>query len=213
MRQVRRGTRSCESRRGGFPRVFDCAMEGATCRDRLGPSARIMADIAILAVGMTALPALCSRRNDSGVGILATVLALILTAATDRALFGKRHRAFWLGFTAAGWLCAAMALAHLQETRRYLLEHGPPLVRAREDFQRQHIAVHMARQQGVELASARSVGVVSAVFSFHRIGPRFDFGGIGRLAGRPLRGHSRMDRSPGGPPGASVPTRRGAWKR
>jgi hypothetical protein len=115
--------------------------------------ARIMADIAILAVGMTALPALCSRRNDSGVGILATVLALILTVATDRALFGKGHRGFWLGFTAAGWLCAVIALCYLQETRHYLLKYGPPLVRAREDFQRQHIAVHMARQQGVELAA------------------------------------------------------------
>ncbi len=115
--------------------------------------ARIMADIAILAVGMTALPALCLRRNDSGVGVLATVMALILTVVTDRALFGRRHRAFWLGFTAAGWLCAVMALSYLQETRRYLLKYGPPLVRAREDFQRQHIAVHMARQQGIELAS------------------------------------------------------------
>jgi MFS family permease len=113
--------------------------------------ARIMADIAILAVGLTALPALCSWRNDVGVGVLEMFLALILTLVTDRALFGRRHRAFWLGFTAAGWLCAALALAHLQETRRYLLEHGPPLVRAREDFQRQHIAVHMAELQGIKL--------------------------------------------------------------
>lgn len=113
--------------------------------------ARIMADIAILAVGLTALPALCSRRNDSGVGMLVMVLALILTLVTDRALFGRRHRAFWLGFTAAAWLCTALALSHLQETRRYLLKHGPPLVRGREDFQRQHIAVEVARLQGVNL--------------------------------------------------------------
>jgi hypothetical protein len=113
--------------------------------------ARIMADIAILAVGLTALPALCSRPNDSGVGVLGTVLALILTLVTDRALFGRRHRAFRLGFTAAGWLCAALAMSHLQETRRYLLRYGPPIVRAREDFQRQHIAVYVARLQGIEL--------------------------------------------------------------
>jgi hypothetical protein len=115
--------------------------------------ARIMADIAVLAVGLTALPALCSRPNDSGVGVLGTVLALILTLVTDRALFGGRHWAFWLGFAAAAWLCAALALSHLQETRRHLLKYGPPLVRAREDFQRQHIAAHMARLQGVELVT------------------------------------------------------------
>jgi hypothetical protein len=115
--------------------------------------ARIMADIAILAVGLTALPALCSRPNDSGVGVLGTVLALILTLVTDRALFGRRHWAFWLGFTAAAWLCAAVALSHLEETRRYLLKYGPPIVRAREDFQRKHIEAHLARLQGVELAT------------------------------------------------------------
>jgi hypothetical protein len=115
--------------------------------------ARIMADIAILAVGLTALPALCSRRNDSGVGVLGLVLALILALVTDRALFGRRHRAFWLGFTATAWLCAALALSHLQETRRYLLKYGPPIARAREDFQRQHIEAHIARLQGVELVT------------------------------------------------------------
>src|SRR4051812_23981420 len=71
--------------------------------------ARLMSGIAILSVSLAALLALRQRQvlDDPGVGLLALVLALILTTGADRALFGRRYRAFWLGFTATGWLCAA----------------------------------------------------------------------------------------------------------
>jgi hypothetical protein len=117
--------------------------------------ARIMADIAVLAAGLATLSALRSRRNmnDLGAGILDMVLALILTIVTDRALFGRRHRPFWIGFTVAGWLCAVMTLSFLQETRRYLLKYGPPVVRAREDFRQQRVAADMAQLQGIVLVT------------------------------------------------------------
>jgi MFS family permease len=123
-------------------------------RKRSWSVARMMVDIAILAVGLTSFLALRSRQDgdNSGVGVLGFVLALVLTVVTDRALFGRRHRSFWLGFTAAAWLCAAMALSHLQQTRRYLLEYGPPVVRAREDFIRQHVAARLAELRGVAVA-------------------------------------------------------------
>src|SRR5262249_12812499 len=92
-------------------------------------------------------------RDDPLVSVLALVLTLILTVAADRALFGRRHRAFWLGFTATGWLCAAAALTFLQDTRRYLLRSGPPLVRAREDYQRQLVWAMMGRTRSPQRPS------------------------------------------------------------
>jgi hypothetical protein len=115
--------------------------------------ARLMADIAMVAVGLTAFRAVCSRRDDPGVGVLCMVLAVVTTVATDRALFGRRHRPFWLGFAAAGWLCAAMALFHVQDTRRYLLKYGPPVARARQDRQMQLILAQQAKLQGVALVT------------------------------------------------------------
>jgi hypothetical protein len=107
----------------------------------------MMAAIAILAVGLSASLALGSRRarNDPDVRVLAMALALILTLAADRALFGRRHRAFWLGFTAAGWLCAATVLSFHQDTRRYLRRYGPPLLREHELYQRQLVWARMGR--------------------------------------------------------------------
>jgi hypothetical protein len=95
-----------------------------------------MTAIATLAVGLSVLQALGPRRGgvDLGLGILILALTLVLTAAADRVWFGRRYRAFWLGFTAAGWLCAALTLTYLQETRRYLLRYGPPLVRERDVY-------------------------------------------------------------------------------
>ena len=63
-----------------------------------------MTDIAILAVGMTAMLALRTSGDmqDVGVGVLGMFLALILTLVTDRAFFGRKHRAFWVGFAVAG---------------------------------------------------------------------------------------------------------------
>jgi hypothetical protein len=106
-----------------------------------------MTAIATLAVGLSVLQALGPRqgRTDPGLATLILVLTLVLTAAADRALFGWRHRAFWFGFTVAGWVCAALALTYLQETRRYLLRYGPPLVRAREVY-RAAIAWAMQRR-------------------------------------------------------------------
>jgi hypothetical protein len=114
---------------------------------------RIMANIAILAVGMSTLLAVRASQDMqyTSVGVLGMLLALILTAVTDRALFGRRHRAFWVGFTVAGWMSAAMALSYRQEMRSYILKYGPPIVRAREDFVRQHVAIHVAQLQGISL--------------------------------------------------------------
>jgi hypothetical protein len=69
---------------------------------------RIMADIAFLAVGMTTLLALRSSTDmqDAGLGVLGMFLALILTLVTDRAFFGRKHRAFWVGFAVSGWICS-----------------------------------------------------------------------------------------------------------
>jgi hypothetical protein len=120
--------------------------------------ARLMAATALLALGLTALLALRTprMRDDPGVGVLALVLALVLTAAADRAMFGRGRRAFWLGFATTGWLCAAVALSSLQETRGYLLRYGPPLVRARYEFQQQQFRVERSRERGIELVEPRA---------------------------------------------------------
>jgi hypothetical protein len=104
-------------------------------RRRRWSIARLMAAIATLAVSLSVLQVLRPRRGMTGPGLitLILVLTLVLTAAADRALFGRRYRAFWLGFTAAGWLSAAWVLTYHQEASRYLLRYGPPLVRARDD--------------------------------------------------------------------------------
>jgi hypothetical protein len=35
--------------------------------------------------------------------------------------------------------------------RSYVLKYGPPIVRAREDFVRQRVAIHVAQLQGISL--------------------------------------------------------------
>jgi hypothetical protein len=60
----------------------------------------------------------------TSVGVLGMLLALILTVVTDLALFDRRHRAFWVGFTVAGWVCAALALSYREEMRSHLLSYG-----------------------------------------------------------------------------------------
>jgi hypothetical protein len=109
-----------------------------------------MSDIALLAVGLAVAQALAPRRDAIDAGVAAFVL--VLTATADRALFGGRHRPFWLGFTAAGWLVVAAALTYHQETRGFVLRHGPPVVRAREDLQRQHAALAHAQALGLSPA-------------------------------------------------------------
>jgi hypothetical protein len=99
---------------------------------------RLMVAIAFLAVGLAALSAVDPRRNDWGIGALDMVLALILAAVTDRALFGRSYRAFWLGFAATAWLCAITAINYRLDFRHYLLGYGPAIVRARQDFQMAH---------------------------------------------------------------------------
>ncbi len=122
-------------------------------RRRTWTIARLMADVAIFSVGLAALHALLPFRvgDDPGVGVLTLPLALILTTGADRAVFGGRSRAFWLGFAATGWLCAAVALMNLHATRSYLLRYGPPVVRARQEFLRQHVAVRRAEAAGLVL--------------------------------------------------------------
>jgi hypothetical protein len=118
---------------------------------------RLMAAVAILAVGLTALLAVCvpQERGDPGMGVLALVVSVLLTVAADRAIFGRRRKGFWLGFTAAGWLCAAGALTYHQESRGYLLRYGPPVARLREDYRRQLAMAAMARENGEDVLVPR----------------------------------------------------------
>jgi hypothetical protein len=117
--------------------------------------ARLTAAIAILCVSLAALLALRPHRviDDPGVGVLAVALALVLTTAADRALFGGRSRAFWIGFTATGWLCAATTLINLHEVRGFILKYGPPVVRARQVYVQQRVAAEVAELRGVYLAT------------------------------------------------------------
>jgi hypothetical protein len=114
---------------------------------------RLMAAIAILSVSLAALIALRAQRviGDPGVGVLTLALALVLTSAADRALFSRKSRAFWIGFTATGWLCAAATLINLHEARRFILKFGPPVVRARQVLVQQHLAAEAAELRGVYL--------------------------------------------------------------
>jgi hypothetical protein len=123
--------------------------------------ARLMFGIAILAASLASLLALRPDvvLYDAGVSLVVLSLASILTVGADRALFGRRRRAFWLGFTATGWLCAAVAVAHLQETRGFLLEHGPPLVRARVAYREAIVAAAQARLSGRAVATTPAPGV------------------------------------------------------
>jgi hypothetical protein len=114
-----------------------------------------MAGIGILAVSLAALLSLRPHRviDDPGVGVLTLPLALILTIGADRVLFGRKSRAFWIGFTTTGWLCAAVTLINLPEARGFILKYGPPVVRARQDFIQQHVAARDAESRGVYLAT------------------------------------------------------------
>jgi hypothetical protein len=115
----------------------------------------MMSGIAVLAVGLAVLLALrpAPLVGDGLIGILCFVIAAVLTAATDRAFFARTHRAFWLGFAATAWLCAALFLTYFHESRRYILDYGPPLVRAREVLRHQIATAHMAQVQGLPAVS------------------------------------------------------------
>lgn len=71
---------------------------------------RILVDTATLGVALAALLACRSARDaaDPGVGVLALLMAAMLAAAADRAWFGARRRAFWLGCAATGGAVAAL---------------------------------------------------------------------------------------------------------
>ena len=171
-----------------------------------------MVATAVLAIGTTSLLAFRSPRDmqETGVGVLALVLALILTLATDRASFGERHRAFWLGFAAAGWLCAAMALSNRQETRQYLLSYGPPIVRAREQFQRQqHIAAHEERLRGVDLVTPEVSEIYLACSLFAELGIGLILGGLIASVGGLFCGCRGVPRATGERHVRSIPTHRG----
>ena len=115
--------------------------------------ARLMAGVAILSVSLAALLALRPHQvmDDPGVGVLTLLLALILTIGADRALFGRKSRSFWIGFTATGWLCAAVTLFNLHEARGFILKYGPQVVRARQVLVQQHVAARAAELRGVYL--------------------------------------------------------------
>ncbi len=122
-------------------------------RGRTWSIGRLMTDIAIFATSLAVLHASRPQQviGDPGVGVLTLPVALILTAGADRAFFGSKSRAFWLGFTATGLLCAVVALVNLHETRKYILRYGPSLVRAREVFIQQHVAAREAELRGIIL--------------------------------------------------------------
>jgi len=117
--------------------------------------ARVMSGIAVLAVGLAVMLALrpAPLVGDALIGILSFLMAVVLAAATDRALFARVRRAFWLGFAATAWLCAALSMTYLDETRRYILDYGPPVVRARQVFIQQILAAHRAQVMGMPVGS------------------------------------------------------------
>jgi hypothetical protein len=118
-----------------------------------------MLDVAVLAVGLALLLTLRPGplANDVMIGVLGFLVACVLAVAADRALFARARRAFWLGFAATAWLCAALAMAQLYQVRRYLLEYGPPVVRARQEFIRRIAQAHMAQAQGLSATSPARV--------------------------------------------------------
>jgi hypothetical protein len=119
----------------------------------------MMSSIAVLAVGLAVLLAMrpASLVSDGLIGILCFLIAVVLTAATDRAFFAGTRRVFWLGFAATTWLCAAFFMTYFHETRRYILDYGPPVVRAREMLRQQMALAHMAQAQGLPAVSTPRV--------------------------------------------------------
>jgi hypothetical protein len=116
-----------------------------------------MVDIGMLAISLAVLMALSSgsSRGDLGYGLVALVVAAILTSAADRAVFGSKRKAFWRGASITGCLVAVLAFAWLQETREFLLAHGPPIVRVRRDLQMRHAMAAQSRAQGIEVVPPR----------------------------------------------------------
>jgi hypothetical protein len=119
----------------------------------------MMSSIAVFAVGLAVLLALrpAPLVGDGLIGILCFLIAVVLTAATDRALFARSRRVFWYGFAATVWLIAALFMTYFHETRRYILDYGPPVVRAREILRKQIAAAHMAQVQGLPAVSPPQV--------------------------------------------------------
>jgi hypothetical protein len=112
-----------------------------------------MADIAALAVGFAVVLALrpSPLLGDPLIGILCFLIAIVLTAATDRAFFARRRRVFWRGFAATAWLCAGLSMTYFNEARRYLLQYGPPLVRERNVLRNQIMMVREAQMRGISV--------------------------------------------------------------
>jgi len=114
-----------------------------------------MSGIAVVAVGLAVMLALrpTPLADDALIGMLCFLVAVVLAAATDRAIFARPRRAFWLGFAASAWLCATVAMIYLEGTRRYILDYGPPVVRARQVFMQQVVAAHHAQVMGMPVVS------------------------------------------------------------
>ena len=151
---------------------------------------RLMIGTAALAVGLATLLPLRPHmvRDDPGVAALAAVMALVLAAGADRAAFGRGHRSFWIGFTAAGWLCAATSLVQLRAVRDVILKHGPPIVRAREAFILERIAAQRAQLLGVEMAMPEVSEWRLLMSLAAESGLGLALGVLVRLRGRPPRG-------------------------
>jgi hypothetical protein len=113
--------------------------------------ARVMSDIAVLAVALAVMLALRPTPlvGDALIGILCFLIAIVLASAADRAFFAGRHRAFWFGFALTIWLCATFCMTFFNETRRYILDYGPPVVRARRERIKQIALVQMAEARGM----------------------------------------------------------------
>ncbi len=110
--------------------------------------------VALMALGMAAIQAMLSRYGSVGPASLA--LASAVTIGAERALFGRRHRGFWLGFTATGWALIGSLSAWFIAVRYPILKHGPAILNAREQLKRYRMAVAMSESRGVPVADLGS---------------------------------------------------------
>ena len=159
--------------------------------------ARIMAQIAILAVGLTALLAVRTPQHmgDAGVGVLGLVLALILTSLMTGSSFVRPEASGFLARLHGGGdgLCAAMAatFSSLPGDETLPPEIRPAVCASRAKIlYRQVVAVHEGAiaRSSPWLCQSQCRRGICWLFPDRRSESRSGPGGIGRLAGRPLRG-------------------------
>ena len=116
--------------------------------------ARLMVDIAILAIGLNAAITFAPPRGPIDLAVPA--LALALTVGADRVVFGRGRRVFWLGFTVTGWLVIAAAWTFEREIQDFIRGRAPSLIRVRDEYVTQRsVPLHpiMRRMDAAEHAA------------------------------------------------------------